>query len=261
MATSPKSTAAWKLCSALSGRSCVRMRISAEGDACAMIRSATATITGPAYDDSASMSPDAEQHRRGRQFWASAPQCTGLRRNSWRSGCVPRGPVARLRPLLRTAPGQRSDTSAFQSVSFSSRPLQRADACGHRAGRARHARGAEPRKDILRPRPPASTGVMIANSSPPMRATSASGGTDWRRVRAKTRSTSSPPSWPIVSLTRLKWSISASSRIWSPSRPIAWRRKARRLNRPVSGSVSASSRAAISCSRASSRSRLSRRMR
>ncbi|PAV73529.1 hypothetical protein WR25_04742 [Diploscapter pachys] len=71
-----------------------------------------------------------------------------------------------------------------------------------------------PRSNGMRwPRSPSSTsrassgaaaGVRIANSSPPMRAISDSGAATDRSARAKTRNTSSPPSWPMVSLTALK---------------------------------------------------------
>src|SRR5690606_5614051 len=58
-------------------------------------------------------------------------------------------------------------------------------------------------------------GSRTTNSSPPQR-TSQSPGRSWRRsTAASSCSTRSPVSWPQLSLTRLKWSMSSTSRAWA----------------------------------------------
>ena len=86
------------------------------------------------------------------------------------------------------------------------------------------------------------TGTSTANSSPPVRATSASSPNSAPTMRPTVRIMSSPATWLAESLTSLKWSRSRYSRLRSGSAfsPVS-RSRARssnvlRLSRPVSGS-------------------------
>ena len=124
--------------------------------------------------------------------------------------------------------------------------LQRLAVTAHgQAGRARLAVGdrqTQPLGDLGRPRSGEQPTSSRPNSSPPSRASRSPARSRSRQLAAVSRSSRSPARWPLVSLKRLKWSRSNIA-IVTGSSSIAARlsraSQARRLGRPVSGSVSA----------------------
>ena len=61
--------------------------------------------------------------------------------------------------------------------------------------------------------------MITTNSSPPSRQARSTARTLVASRTANSRSTSSPTSWPKVSLTRLKWSMSMTSAATGPPPP------------------------------------------
>ena len=111
------------------------------------------------------------------------------------------------------------------------------------------ATAAESRSAVARARSSVTSRSRTANSSPPTRHTRSPGrltaDPDRSAQRAATvRSTWSPPSWPSVSLTGLKWSRSTNStangaRLRVGASSSRWAANTARLGRPVRGSWAA----------------------
>ena len=139
--------------------------------------------------------------------------------------------------MERTHCGAKAPPTLTVTLTSSAPGTSAPSATGMRSTRRRT------RSATVWPKVLAQLGRMMANSSPPTRATRSIGRTLSSSALATARMTWSPAAWPWLSLTRLKWSMSsASNKAGSPlratrstSRPSA-SSKARRLARPVSAS-------------------------